>query len=167
MTPENIPPPQIRFSKTATIYKSERSICIETLSGTAGLTYREDEPHRVYLEPEATNEVLGQALLSALDRSRFIEGHEFYEPRRATRLIAEWQQEFTRRHGYKSKRALFKNVDWCMAKVRDGNIVIQPHGRDKPGSWRGLPLEKTVVIPLTQNAAVAGAALRLALDRCE
>ena len=167
MTPENIPPPQIRFSKTATIYKSEKSICIETLSGTAGLTYREDEPYRVYLEPEATDEVLGQALLSALDRSRYIEDDEFYEPGRARRLYVDWQTEFTRRNGYKSRREFFKNVDWCMTKIREGNIVIQPHGRDKPGAWRGLPPEKTVVIPETRDAVAAGSALRLALDRCE
>lgn len=166
MTSEKLAPPHIRFSKTATIYKSKKSICIETLSGTAGLTYREDEPHRMYLEPEATNEALGQALLAALDRSRYIEDRAFYEPGRATRLFADWQKEFTRRNGYKSKREFFKIVDWCMAKIREGNIVIQPHGRDKPGAWRPLPQDQTVVIPLTQDAAEAGAALRLALDRC-
>jgi hypothetical protein len=166
MTSEKLAPPHMRFDKTATIHKSDKFICIETLSGTAGLTYREDEPHRIYLEPEATNEALGQALLAALDRSRFIDDRAFYEPDRATRVYADWQKEFTRRNGYKSKRECFKTVDWCMTRIREGKIIIEPHGRNKPGAWRGLPQDQTVVIPLTQDAAVAGAALRLALDRC-
>jgi contact-dependent growth inhibition (CDI) system CdiI-like immunity protein len=167
MTRENIPPARLRFSKTATIFKSEKFICIETLSGTAGLTYHEDEPYRIYLELDATDEVLGRVLLSALDRSRYIEDDEFYEPGRATRVYAEWEKEFTRHHGYKSKRTAFKNVDWCMTKIREGNIVIQPHRRHSPGSWRSLPPEMTVVIPDTRDEATVGAALRLALDRCE
>jgi hypothetical protein len=166
MNSEKLAPPQVRFAKTATIYKSARSICIETLSGTAGLTYREDDPYRIYLEPEATDEVLGRVLLAALDRSRFIEDREFYKPDRATRACTDWKKEFAHRDGYKSRREFFKTVDWCMAKIREGKIVIQPHRRDKPGAWRGLPQDQTVVIPLTQDAAVAGAALRLALDRC-
>ncbi len=167
MTSEKLAPPRLRFEKTATIHKSEKYICIETLSGTVGLTYREDEPHRIYLEPEATDEVLGEALLSALDRSQYMEDREFFNPDRATRVYADWQKEFTRRNGHKSRREAFKNVDWCMTRIREGKIVIEPHGRDKPNAWATLPPDKTVAIPLTRDAAAVGAALRLALERCE
>jgi hypothetical protein len=159
----------IPFQKTATIYKSEKLICIESLCGASALKYREDGRYGIYLEPEATDEALGQVLLAALDRSRFVDPSDraFYEPERAMRVYANWQKDFTVRHGYKSKRDAFKKVDWCMAKIVDGKISIEPHRRDKPGSWRSLPRDMTVVIPLTRDAAAVGAALRLALDRCE
>jgi CDI immunity protein len=71
------------------------------------------------------------------------------------------------RYGYKSKRAAFMSLDWCSARMREGKIFIEPHKRDKPGSWGSHPPERTVVIPATDDAVTVGAALRLALDRCE
>jgi hypothetical protein len=71
------------------------------------------------------------------------------------------------RYGHKTKRDAYKNMDWCRAKRSDRKISIQPHRRDKPEYFHGLPPEKTVVIPATDDAVAVGAALRLALDRCE
>ncbi|MHB8884775.1 MAG: contact-dependent growth inhibition system immunity protein [Methylovirgula sp.] len=162
-------PTGIPFAKSATIHKSEKFISIEPLSGASGLRYREDESYRTYLEPEAPNEVLGQVLLAALDRSRFVapSEREFYKPDRAVRVYENWQKDFMARYGYKSMRNAYENMDWCIAKMSDGTISIQPHGRDKPGYWKSLPPDQTVVIPAMTNAAIVGAALRLALDRCE
>lgn len=72
-----------------------------------------------------------------------------------------------RRYGYETKNDAYKNMNWCRAKRSEGKISIQPHKRDKPEYWRDLPPERDVVIPETRDPAVAGAALRLALDRCE
>jgi len=162
-------PAQIPFTKTATIHKSEKFICIEALSGASAMKYREDESYRVYLEPDATDEALGQVLLAAFDRSRFIDpsNRESYAQGRPTRALANWQKDFMARYGYKTKREAFKNLDWCYATMPDGKICIRPNRRDKPGAWGGLPADRTVVIPATRDAAVVGAALRLALSRCE
>jgi len=164
MTKKHIP-----FAKTATIHKSQKFISIEALSGASGLKYREEPGYRVYLAPEAANEALGQALLAALDRSRFIDPseHEFYEPGRAMRAYENWQKDFMMRCGYKSKRDAYKSMDWCLAKASGQTITIQPHRRNKPGSWRSLPADRTVEISATTNEAALGAALRLALERCE
>jgi len=72
-----------------------------------------------------------------------------------------------RRYGYRTKRDAYKNMDWCRVKRTEGKISIAPHKRDKPEYFRDLPPGRTVVIPETRDAATAGAALRLALDRCE
>ena len=72
-----------------------------------------------------------------------------------------------RRYGYKTKRDAYKNMNWCRATRSEGKISIRPHKRDKPEYWTDLPPERDVVIPKTRDAAAAGAALRLALDRCE
>ena len=72
-----------------------------------------------------------------------------------------------RRYGYKTKREAYKNMDWCKAERSQGNISIKPHKRDKPEYFKDLPPERSVVIPATTDPVAAGAALRLALDRCE
>ncbi|MGD0189593.1 MAG: contact-dependent growth inhibition system immunity protein [Rhizomicrobium sp.] len=160
---------QIAFQSTATIYKSDKFISIESLFGASALMYREDKRTITYLEHTVSDEVLGQALLAALERSRFVHPSEkaFYDPERATRVYRDWQNGFAAHHGSRSVRDAFKNVDWCQAKVIDGKIYMQPHRRHSPGSWRSLPENQTVIIPVTDNAAAVGAALRSALDRCE
>jgi hypothetical protein len=130
----------------------------------------EDENHAVYLPPDATEEALGQALLEALDKSRFIwppDEPEFLKSERYMRLYRERQSDFMHRYGYKTKRDAYKNMDWCRTERSEGKISIQPHKRDKPEYFTNLPAERTVVIPETRDAVTAGAALRLALDRCE
>jgi hypothetical protein len=58
-------------------------------------------------------------------------------------------------------------MDWCRVKRPEGKIALQPHKRDKPEYFCDLPPDRTVVISATTDPAVAGAALRQALDRCE
>ena len=76
-------------------------------------------------------------------------------------------QDFMQRYGYKTKRDAYKNMDWCETARSEGKIAIQPHKRIKPEHFHDLPAEKTVVIAATEDATAVGAALRLALDRCE
>jgi hypothetical protein len=115
--------PQNRFGSVATIYRSDRLICIEALSGAGPLAYREDNSPRIYLEPAATNKILGRALLTAFGKSRFVDPsseREFYDPERATRRFKEWQQEFLVPNGYKSRQAALMSLDWCSAGRADG-----------------------------------------------
>jgi|SRR5690242_282621 hypothetical protein len=158
----------ITFRKTAAIYRSTKFISVETLSGVPGLVYREDAPYRIYLDLDAANELLGSTLLTALSKSRFVDNSEpeFFDPHRATRVYEDWEKDVMQRYGFKSKREAFKSTDWCGAEIFDSKIAIEPHRRGSPG-WRSLPPEETVVIPATDNAERVGAALRLALSRCE
>ena len=71
------------------------------------------------------------------------------------------------RYGYKTKREAYGNWDWRRVEPREGKVSLQPHKRDKPELFRDLPPNRTVVIPAKVDATTAGAALRLALDRCE
>jgi hypothetical protein len=158
----------ITFRKTAAIHRSPKFISIESLSGVPGLMYEEDEPYRVYLDPGVMNELLGHTLLMALEKSRFVDNSEpeFFDPDRATRAYENWEKDVMQRYGFKSKRDAYKSLDWCEAQRFDGKIEIEPHRRSSPG-WRSLPPEKTIVIPETDDAEAVGAAVRLALSRCE
>jgi hypothetical protein len=160
---------RLPFRQWADIHRTDRFISVQPASG-----YRralpEDDGYVVYLPPDASDGALGHALLEALDRSRFIWPEDepgFFEAERYMRCHRDWQKDFMRRYGYKTKRDAYKNMGWCRTKRSEGMISIQPHARDKPDYWRNLPPETTVVIPATRDAVAVGAALRLALDRCE
>jgi hypothetical protein len=158
----------ITFRKTTAIWRSPNFISIEALSGIPGLMYQEDNPYRVYLDPNAPNELIGRTLLTALDRSRYVDDSEpeFFDPTRAVRVEEDWEKDIAQRFGFKSKLEVYKDLDWCAGQMFDGKIKLQPHRRS-PLAWRNLPAEKTVFIPMTDDAEIVGAALRLALSRCE
>ena len=157
------------FRQCADVHRTERFICALPLSGYRTIQ-PEDDGYVFYLAPDVSDDVLGKTLLEALDRSRFIvppNEPEFFKWERYTRCRRNWQEDFMRRYGYKTKRDAYKNVDWCRVKRTEGKISIAPHKRDKPEYFIDLPPDRTVIIPETSDAATAGAALRLALDRCE
>ncbi|HWG04866.1 MAG TPA: contact-dependent growth inhibition system immunity protein [Beijerinckiaceae bacterium] len=159
---------RLPFTQWADIHRTERFISVEPLSG-----YRralpEDNSDIIYLPPDANDIVLGRALLEALAKSRFIwpdDEPEFFMWQRYMQCYKNRQKDFMRRYGYKTKREAYENMNWCHAERSEGKISLAPRKSDKPGYWIFLP-ERTVIIPATTDAAVAGEALRLGLDRCE
>jgi CDI immunity protein len=160
---------RLPFTQWADISRTQRFISIQPLSGYS-MVQPEDDGYVIYLAPDATDNALGKGLMEALGRSRFIwprDEPEFFKAERYMRCYRNWQKDFMQRYGYKTKRDAYKNWDWCRAKRSEGKISIQPHRRDKPEHFHNLSPEKTVVIPATDDAVAVGAALRLALDRCE
>jgi hypothetical protein len=164
MSPTKLQP----FAQWADISRTDRFICVQPLSGYR-IIQLEDDGYVIYLAPDATDEALGRALLECLDKSRFIwpPDPEFSRWQRYVGCYRNWQQDFMRRYGYKTKREAYKNMNWCRAERSEGKISIKPHKRDKPEYWRDLPADVTVIIAATTEAVAAGAALRLSLDRCE
>lgn len=156
------------FTQWADVHRTPRFISVEPLSGYR-IIQREDDGYVIYLEPNASDEALGRALLEVLTRSRYIFPPDpaFSEAERYVQCYHNWQKDFMTRYGYKTKRDAYKNMDWCRVKRSEGKISIKPHQRDKPEYFFDLPPEKSVVIPATDDAVAVGAALRLALDRCE
>jgi hypothetical protein len=160
---------RLPFAQWADISRTDRFISVEPLSGYRR-TLPENEGYVIYLAPDTTDEELGRALLECLGKSRFIwppDEPQFFNANRIMQCYRNWQQDFMRRYGYKTKREAYKNMDWCRAERSEGKISIQPHKRDKPEYWRDLPPDMTVVIAATTDPAAVGAELRLALERCE
>jgi contact-dependent growth inhibition (CDI) system CdiI-like immunity protein len=160
---------RLPFTQWADVHRTERFVCIQPLSGYI-MPCRDNELYVKYLPPDATDDALGQALLEMLGRSRFIwppDEPEFYKWQRYVGCYRKWQKDFMERYGYKTKRAAYKNLDWCRITRSEGKISIKPHKRDRPEYFRDLPPENTVAIPATNDPGVLGTALRLALERCE
>lgn len=156
------------FRQCADILRADQFFCIETLSGYR-MVQPEDDGFVVYLPPDANDELLGRALLQALDKSRFIwppDEPTFFKWERYTQCYQNRQKDIMRRYGYKTKREAYESMNWCRAKRSEGKLSIQPHKRDKPEYWSDLPADQTVIVPATTDVVAAGAALRSALDRC-
>jgi hypothetical protein len=150
------------FTQWADIGKTERFIRIVPLSGYRLVQHKYDA-YAVYLEPHASDEALGRALLDTLERSRFIPPRpEFSEAEKYMRYY--WQKDFAQRN--KTRREEYKSMDWCRAKRSGAKIEIHPHQGDMPEYFLDHPPEKTVVIPAIANAEAVGASARLALNRC-
>ena len=159
---------EVPFRQCADVDRTDRFICVQPKSGYR-MIQPDDDNYAIYLPPDADDEALGQALLECLDKSRFIPptDREFFKWERYVPLYKAWQKDFMRRYGCKTKREAYKNWNWCRVRRSEGKISLRPHKRDKPEQFCDLPPERTVVIAATTDAAAAGAALRLALDRCE
>jgi hypothetical protein len=110
-------------------------------------------------------------VLEVLKRSRVvspIDEREFFEADRIMKNYRAWHEDFMKRYRYKTKRAAYKNMRFCRAERSEGKISIKPHKRDlKPGLWWDLPPEKTVLIPVSDDPGIVGAAVNLALSHCE
>ncbi len=157
------------FRQCAGIHKNGDFTCVEPLSGYRR-TLRDYEGYAVYLAPDAPEEALGQALLEALDKSRFVDpiaAREFFQADLIMKHYRRWQDELKTRFGYRSRRQAYKNMVYCLAKRTGGTISIKPHKTVKPEYWTDLPDDQTVVIPATTDPLVAGAALKLALSGCQ
>ncbi len=159
----------VPFRQKANIYQNEKFFMVLPLSG-----YRrflpEDEVFYIDLKPDVAEAALGQALLQALDKSRFIHPHDdpgFFEADRIVAADKRWHQHFMRLYRYKTKRDAYKNMLYCLAERSEGKISITPHESDeKPGYWWDRPADKTVIIPATDDPVLVGAAVKLALSRC-
>jgi hypothetical protein len=157
------------FKQWAAVHLNEKFMAVTALSGF-GRHLPEDINRAIYLEPDATEIMLGRAVLETLDRSRFVDPSDdhFYDIKRILAADRLWHQDMMTRYRYRSRAQAYKMMRYCLADRNEGRISIRPHKRDaKAGLWWDLPAEKTVVIPSTNDPEVAGAAMKLALSHCE
>lgn len=143
---------------------------ISTYSGYRMLG-RDPKGAQHYLEPDASDETLGAAVLDALDRSRFLsieEADDFFNLKRSQERYEEWKRSVMARYGYKTKRALFKDMMSCSIQMAGDSIKVSPTDHDRLDGWAGKNAEGTedVVIPASSSAAEVGTALRVAFSRC-
>lgn len=157
-------------------------ICIETYSGYGSC--RADYKGAMHLlSPDVPDQALGEALLDALLKSRFVLPEprkdvwihpeatfdmSLYDYELNNQRYAEWISNLMRLYGYKTKRALFRDMKNCNVESRCGEVTIRPSCHEKLEAWsgRGISESDYVVIPSSSSPAEVGAALRLAFSRC-
>lgn len=121
------------------------------------------------LEPGVSDEVLGKAVKESLQSSRHLsieEDDELYA--QISQNYKDWVQRLMTRFGYKTKRALFRNMMHCSINVEDNIIQIEPTCHEKLEAWdgEGFTEKDYVKIPTDSSPTEIGAALQLAFTRC-
>lgn len=157
-------------------------LCIQTYSGYG--SSRADHKGSMHLLPfDASDKAVGEALLDALSKSRFVLPEprndvwvhpeatfdsDLYDLNAMEQRYQEWVSLLMERYGYRSKRALFKDMKSCNIKSRLGEFVMTPSHHEKLEAWsgKGISDSDNVVILATSSPSEVGVALRLALSRC-
>lgn len=126
------------------------------------------------LSLDADDSALGKAMSEALSRSQAfpqeVSGN-FLDFNRIQANYESWVADVMARYGYKTRRALFKQMLLCSARQQGGVITFAPSRKDRLEAWgrtkddiaEGMTDE---VIADTEPAVAIGAALRRAMSRC-
>ena len=157
-------------------------ISVETYSGYRS-TQADPKGVEHFLSPDVDDNELGLAVLDALAHSRFVLPEprkdvwihpeatfdmELYDLDLHLQRYDQWVASILKRYGYKTKRALFKDMKKCSIEKQNDLITISPSHHDKLEGWSGDGFTKTdnEVIPANSSPAEVGAALRLVFSRC-
>lgn len=161
----------VQKKRWVSVFENREFTQIETQSG-----YRGGLPDplgkRIRLTNPTTDEELGDAVLTALAASRFLhpnEHREFFDIRgRVVPQYEEWISGVISEYGYKSRRALFKDMKSCDIVEHDGVVTMRPTHHEKLEAWSddGITEECLVRVSTISPPSDVGAALRLALSRC-
>lgn len=183
-------PPKPKFKrepkptrKWAGAYRNNEFCLIETRSGYTGGTDSDPKSLEHIMPADASDDALGLALLEALRRSRFVLARprtdvwqhpevefdaDLSDPQRSLERYRAWVSNLMSRFGYKTKRALFKDMMSCSVELDDGVITIRPSHHARLEMW-GREKDDVFVdveIAADRPAAEIGAALKLAFSRC-
>lgn len=126
-------------------------------------------PH--YLESGVNDAELGEALRSALRESKCVSAEDFQNLfksgviQNAERERVEWAMA---RYGYKTKRAMYKDMRCCWIKFQGGVVEIKPTFHKSMDCYTGLSNGGPGIIHVRDAVSDAelGAALREGFGRC-
>ncbi len=136
-----------------------------------------------HFSPDISDQKLGEAVLDALAHSRFVLSEprkdvwihpeatfdkELYDLKLTGQRYEQWVGSNLERYGYKTKRALFKDMKKCSIEAKEGCITIRPSHHEKPELWSGKGISESdyVTVSIDCSHSDIGSALRLAFSRC-
>ncbi|MGC3980195.1 MAG: contact-dependent growth inhibition system immunity protein [Steroidobacteraceae bacterium] len=154
--------------KQAIATSSSKFISVWTYSA-----YRMGQPDPLYapvdISVSSLDDALGQAIVSALDKTRFFSLKQAEEIRdESSNHYNRCIEQQVKKYGYRSRRALFKDMKSCSISQADGIIMIVPSHYEglEEYSNRGIADEQHLKIPAISTHGEIGTALRLAFSRC-
>ncbi|MEA9393596.1 contact-dependent growth inhibition system immunity protein [Acerihabitans sp. TG2] len=157
----------------ANTFVTNEFLNVETYSGL-GMTGRDPLFPSHLLLPDVDDKSLGKAILQALSDSRILtelaERVEFFDLEKGKEKYAVWIAILMEKYGYKTKRALFKNMKKYGIHLVNNIITIRPSFHEKLEAWWSsdrISESDYVVFSADSSPAEIGAGLRLALSRCK
>lgn len=123
-----------------------------------------------YLAPDADDAILGATLRQCLQLSRHIEMSEFQKMFKAgvfNQLDEARNQAAMQKYGYKTKRALYKNMRCCWISRFDEKIEVAPsHQKSLDSYTANKDGPEPLILDASASDAELGAALREGFNRC-
>jgi hypothetical protein len=170
-------------NRWAAAYCNSDFIYVQTYSGFRSGTHADPKGKEYFLRTDASDDELGCSILAALAASRFVLpapragsiyspevefDAELYDSKSSEEMQVGWIKKITEAYGYKTKRALFKDMRYCSVTHHEGTITIRPWHHEKLDSWsgEGFTFEDYLNIRSDSGPAVVGAALRSAFGKC-
>lgn len=155
----------------AEVFVTNKFLNVNTYSGLGRVRKDPDSPSHL-LQPDADDQSVGETIFQALLNSRTLtvkECETFFDPEKGREQYATWISMLMEKYGYKTKRALFKNMKKCGVHLVNNQITIRPSYHEKLEAWSGARINESdyVVLPVDSSPAEIGAGLRLALSRCK
>ncbi|EQC1922680.1 CDI system immunity protein CdiI-o11, partial [Escherichia coli] len=124
----------------ANIFVTPDFLSVETYSGL-GMTGRDPLFSPRLLQPDVDDKSLGEAILQALSDSRTLDVLEdrvaFFDLEKSKEQYAAWIATLMEKYGYRTKRALFKNMKKVGIHLVNDVITIRPSFHEKLEAWSG------------------------------
>uniref|UniRef100_UPI000E56D780 contact-dependent growth inhibition system immunity protein n=1 Tax=Neisseria lactamica TaxID=486 RepID=UPI000E56D780 len=115
------------------------------------------------------NETLGTTVLQALANSRTLDNEaeriDFLKQENFKPRYEDWVANLCGNLGYKTRRALFKNMMSVDIWLHNGCLKISPSRHVKLEAWDAIDADD-VILSLDNSPEEIGAGLKLALSRC-
>ncbi len=173
--------------KYAFVGCNEKFLEIVTRSFTGGLS-GDPKGEDIYLEPLADCKTIGEAILKALAKSRDLSETEeeknmnitdeewrnlkpdrwLLTPVAAAERYKEWVKRVMKEYKYKTKRALFQNMQHVSVKQNEEHIIFEPTNHESIDGFSGdgMSEDLNVVIPANSSPEIIGAAAKYAIGNC-
>ncbi|WP_197388765.1 contact-dependent growth inhibition system immunity protein [Ralstonia pseudosolanacearum] len=159
-----------KIGAMATAFSNGDFICIVAQS-VGMMAYPEPSASPHYLSPDVGDAALGSALRAALASSKHVSVEEFQKIWNSgviENIESERDDWIKKQYGYKTKRAMYKNMDTCNVSGIDDRVKIQPtHQKTLDGyTVRKDEGPFPLYVPGAAADAELGAALREGFKRC-
>lgn len=155
----------------ASIYSSHGLISLSTSSGFRSSRYDPEGEHLV-INADCENDILGQSLLAALNKSRVLhpnENNEFYDLVNTERNYERFVANLLNKFGDMPRRKAFAKMLHCSVSVRSGKIFIKPSKKERGEAWSGSGYKESdaVSVSFTSSTSEIGAAIKAVLAKCK
>jgi hypothetical protein len=155
-----------RQGKHANVKAVQQALIVVSNSGR-GLLQSDPEAFHCFLPPNADNDTLGKAVISALAASRFLSSEEADKFLNSSEASLEtWVSKMLTATGIKTRQKLFQRMASCSLIARDGKIKFSPTVKRRGAAWEGRGTKFESTISQDSSSQAVGAALREALRQC-
>lgn len=125
----------------------------------------------LYFSHDEEISIIGKEFLIALNRSRTLQQNDSeykllcWSNLENTKYKNDLENEF-RKFKYKNKTSLYKNMQYCLADLKNDQITISYSKHSALESWNFMASRFDLIIPSSSAPEITGAAVKYSIARC-